>query len=54
VWTHKGVEYIRDDEDRVWTKAVDEDGEPTYGEWVGVYITKTGEFDKTMADPRDE
>jgi hypothetical protein len=54
VWTHKGVEYIRDDEDRVWTKAVDEDGEPTYGEWVGLYITKTGEFDKTLTDPRDE
>ena len=54
VWTHKGVEYIRDDEDRVWTKAVDEDGEPAYGEWVGLYNKTTGEFDKTMADPRDE
>jgi len=54
VWTHKGVEYIRDDEDRVWTKAVDEDGEPAYGEWVGKYNKTTGEFDKTMADPRDE
>ena len=54
VWTYKGVEYIRDDEDRVWTKAVDEDGEPAYGEWVGLYNKTTGEFDKTMADPRDE
>ena len=54
VWTFKGVEYIRDDEDRVWTKAVDDDGEPTYGEWVGKFVTKTGEFDKTMTDPRDE
>ena len=54
VWTFKGVEYIRDDEDRVWTKAVDADGEPTYGEWVGKFVPKTGEFDKTMSDPRDE
>ena len=54
VWTFKGVEYIRDDEDRVWTKAVDEDGEPSYGEWVGKFVQKTGEFDMTMSDPRDE
>ena len=54
VWTFKGVEYIRDDEDRVWTKAVDADGEPSYGEWVGKFVPKTGEFDKTMSDPRDE
>jgi hypothetical protein len=54
VWTFKGVVYIRDDEDRVWTKAVDADGEPTYGEWVGKFEPKKGEFDKTMTDPRDE
>jgi hypothetical protein len=54
VWTFKGVEYIRDDEDRVWMKAVDEDGEPSYGEWVGKFVVKTGEFDMTMSDPRDE
>jgi len=54
VWTFKGVEYIRDDEDRVWMKAVDEAGEPSYGEWVGKFVVKTGEFDMTMSDPRDE
>ena len=52
VWAYKGTEYIRDDEDRVWTKAVDEDGEPSYGEWVGKFVPKTGDFDKTMLDPR--
>jgi hypothetical protein len=54
VWTYKGVDYIRDEEDRVFTKAVDEDGALAYGEWVGVFIKATGEFDKTMPDPRLE
>ena len=54
VWIHKGIEYIRDDECRVWTKVTDEDGEPAYGEWVGKYDEKKKEFDKTMTDPRED
>ncbi len=52
IWMYKGAEYIRDNEDRVWTAFINSNGEFEHDKWCGKYNPMTNRFDKTVIDPR--